>query len=75
MFQTIPFSLITGFCLHTFKCKKQFYLKQFSSIWPIDRALSDATTAGQSGLGSDSNEGALYISQSSSITETSSSEM
>ena len=41
---------------------------QFSSIWPIDRALSGATTPGQSGPGSDHNEGVLRILQSSSIT-------
>ena len=41
---------------------------QFSSIWPIDRALSGATTLGQRGPGSDGNEGVPYIPQSSSIT-------
>ena len=35
------------------------------SIWPIDRTLSGATTWSQSGLGSNSNEGVLYIPQSS----------
>ena len=44
---------------------------QFSSIWPIDRALSDATTLGQSGAGSDGNERVLRIPQSSNITESS----
>ena len=39
------------------------------SIWPIDRTLSGATTPGQSGPGSDGNEGVLSIPQSSSITE------
>ena len=39
-----------------------------SSIWPIDRNLSGATTPDQSGPGSDSNEGVLHIPQSSSIT-------
>ena len=34
-----------------------------SSIWVIDRTLSDATTLGQSGPGSNSNEGVLKISQ------------
>ena len=35
---------------------------QISSIQPIDRAaLSGATTPGQSGLGSDGNEGVLHI--------------
>ena len=47
---------------------------QISSIKPIDRALSDATTPGQSGPGSNSNEGVLHISQSSSITGTSPSD-
>ena len=45
-----------------------------SFIWPIDRALSGATTLGQSGPGSDGNEGALCISQSFSSTEASSSD-
>ena len=39
-----------------------------SSIWPIDWALSGATTSGQSGPRSNGNEGVLFISQSSSIT-------
>ena len=43
---------------------------QFSSIWPIDRALSDATTPGQSRLKSNGNEGVLRIPQSTSITGT-----
>ena len=43
----------------------------FSSIWPIDRTLSGATTLGQSEVGSDGNEGVLCIPQSSSITGTS----
>ena len=47
---------------------------QFSSIWPIDRTLSGATTPGQSGPGSDGNEGLLHIPQSSSITGTSPSD-
>ena len=36
-----------------------------TSIWPIDRTLSDATTPGQSGLRSNGNEGVLQIPQSS----------
>ena len=36
-----------------------------SSIWPIDRTLSGATTSSQSGPGSNSNEGVIHISQSS----------
>ena len=58
LFQTIQFSIST----------------QFSSIWPIDRTLSSATTPGQSGPQSDSNEGVLCFPQNSSITETSPSD-
>ena len=47
---------------------------QFSSIWPIDRTLSDTTTLGQSGPRSDGNEEALCIPQSLSITGTSPSD-
>ena len=43
---------------------------QFSSIWPIDRTLSDATTPDQSGTGHDGNERILSITQISSITGT-----
>ena len=43
----------------------------FSSIWPIDRTWSGATTPDQSGPGSDDNERVLRIPQSSSITGTS----
>ena len=39
-----------------------------SSTWPIDRNLSGATTLGQRGPGSDSNEGILYVLHRSSIT-------
>ena len=46
----------------------------FSSILPIDRALSGATTLSQSGTGSDGNEGVLCIPQSSSIIGTSPSD-
>ena len=37
-------------------------------MWPIDSALSGATTSGQFEPGSDGNEGVHRISQSSSIT-------
>ena len=47
---------------------------EFSSIWPIDSAVSDATTPGQSGPGSDGNDGVFCITQSSSITGTSPSD-
>ena len=42
-----------------------------SSIWPINRTLSGATTPGLSGPGSDGNERVLCIPYSSSITEAS----
>ena len=42
-----------------------------SSIWPIDKTISGTTTTGQSGPGSDGNEGLLRISQTFSITEAS----
>ena len=45
-----------------------------SSIWPIDRTFSDATILGQSGPGSNGNEGVLRIPQSSSIAGASSSD-
>ena len=41
----------------------------FSSIQPIDRALSGATIPDQSGPGSNGNEEVLYIPQSPNITE------
>ena len=64
---------------------KQFYFKQFnlseviclrsnSSISPIDKTPSRATTLSQSGLGSNGSEGVLCIPQSSSITGTSPSD-
>ena len=42
-----------------------------SSICPRDRNLSGASALGQSGPGSDANEGVFCIPQSSSITEAS----
>ena len=51
---------------------KQSDLNQHSLVLSdIHRILSDAITKGQSGPGSDSNEGVLRIPQSSSITGTS----
>ena len=41
-----------------------------SSIWPIARTLSGATTPGQSESGSDANKEVLRIPQRSSITGT-----
>ena len=55
LFQTIQFSIST----------------RFSSIGPIDRALSGANTSCQSGPRIDSNEGILRIPQSSIISGTS----
>ena len=45
-----------------------------SSIWPRDRTLSGATSQGQSGHESNSNERVLYIPKISSITQTSPSD-
>ena len=50
--------------------KQLFQAIQFSTIWPIDRILSGATTPGQSRPRSDGNEGVLHIHQSSSIIGT-----
>ena len=43
---------------------------QFNSIWPIDRALSDATIPGQSRPESHGHENVLRIPQSPGITGT-----
>ena len=51
-------------CKYSFNVEKQFYLK----------ALSGATTPGQSGPGSDVNEEVLHIPQSSSTAGTSPSD-
>ena len=58
LFQTIQFSIST----------------QFTSIWPINRALSGATTLGQDGPRGNGNEEVLRIPQSSRITGTSPSD-
>ena len=65
LFQTIQFSIITQF-----QCQKQFNFKEFSLslstlfsfIRLIDRTLSVANTSGQSGHGSEGNEGILHLS-------------
>ena len=50
----------------------QFSIRmQFSSIWPRDRALSGANIPGQSGPGSNRNEGIFCIPRNTSITGTS----
>ena len=59
------FSLAWVRNLHVIQFSKR---TQFSSIWPIGIALSNATTPGQSGPGSNGNEWMLRIPQSSSIT-------
>ena len=75
------FSLVwVFFCLHTNVKTASFQAihfsinTQFSSIWFIDRTLSGATTPGQSGPGSEGNEGLLHITQKTSITGTSPSD-
>ena len=50
------------------------HLFTHSSIWPIHRTLSDATTLSQSRPGSNGIEEVLHIPQSSSITEASPSD-
>ena len=72
-FQTIQFSISTTVSLSKtvlFQTIQFSISPQISSIWPLDRTLSGTTTPGQSGLGSDGNEGVLRIPQSS-ITGTS----
>ena len=86
LFQTIQFSIqkqfhFKQFCLAqvcSLNVKTVLFQEiqlsistQFTSIWHINRTLSGATTSGQSGPGSDGNEGVLCISQSSSIAGTS----
>ena len=66
LFQAIQFSQTILFQIIQFSISMQF-----NSIQPIDRALSGATIPGQSGPGSNGNEGVLLILQSSSITGTS----
>ena len=70
LFQTIQFSVNTVLMSKTVLFWKiQFCISmQFSSFWPMDRAQSSATTPGQSGAGSDANEGVLRIAPCSSIT-------
>ena len=82
LIQTIQLSIIIVFVYTHLNVKTvvfqtiQFSISsQFSSIWPIDRTLSGATTPGQSEPGSDGNEGIHRIPQSSSITRTSPSDL
>ena len=63
-----------GFIFTPWNCNEIFYKTEivwFSSIWPEDRTLSDATTLGESGSGIDGNKRVLCIPQSSSINATS----
>ena len=70
LFRAVQFSISMKF-----KCQNSKLLKpQLSSIWLIDGPLSGATTLGQSGPGSDGNEGVLHIRQRSSNTRTSQSD-
>ena len=71
LFQTIQFSV------NTVSMSKQFYFlkiqfcisTQFSSILPIYKTQPVSTTQGQSGPGSDGNEGILHIPQSPALLE------
>ena len=66
LFQIIQFSISTQFKYKNSKLSKP----RFSSISPIDRTLSVATTHGQSGPGSDGNKGVFRNPQSSNIIAT-----
>ena len=75
LFQTIQLSKTFLFQAILFGQTIQFSISYaVSSIKPIDRALSGATTPGQSGPGSNGNKGVLRIPQSTSITGTSPSD-
>ena len=69
-FQTIQFSVSTVSISKSvlFQAIHFSISSQFSSIWPIEKILSGATTLGQRRPGSNGNEGVLHIPQSSSIT-------
>ena len=59
LFQIIQFSISTQLQWQKtvlFQTIQFCISAQFSSIWPIDRTLSGATTPSQSGPGSDGNE-------------------
>ena len=64
LYYTIQFSVSTV----TFQTIQFSISLQFNSIQPIDRALSGATSPGQSGPVINSNEGVFSILQSPSIT-------
>ena len=71
LFQTIQFTVFVHTQLNVkaviFQTIQLSISTQFSSIRPIDRALSGTTTPGKSGPGNDGNEGGIYIPQNSSI--------
>ena len=72
----VQFNREKHFYFKLFNLVKQFTSHKYtvSSIQPIDRALSGATTPGQSGPGSNGNEGVLCFPQNPSITGTSPSD-
>ena len=72
LYQTIQFSLSIHFkCQNSPISNQLIKSTQFSSIWPIDRLLSGATTPDQIGPEGDGNEGVLRIPQSSIFTRAS----
>ena len=74
LFPTIQFSVIMQYTYRNISIQaSQFNINtQFSSIWPIKRTLSGATTSGQSRPGIYRTEGVHHIPQSCSIPATSS---
>ena len=77
LIQTIQFSIRIAFVNTQLNIKTVLYQviqfsinMHFSSIWPIYRTLSGATTPCPSGPGSNDNEGVLCILQISSVIET-----
>ena len=71
LYQAIQFSISTVSISKTilFQTIQSSICIQFSSILPIDRTLSGATTPGLSGPGSDGNDGVLCIPQRYNISE------
>ena len=70
LFQTIQLSMSAEFNFKTVLFQSvQFNIStEFSSIWPIDRTLSGATTPEQSGPRRDGNNEVLRIPQSSNMS-------
>ena len=84
LFQTIHFCIQKQFCLNQLSFEEvrslnfkrvifqaiQFsIIIQFSSIWYIDRTLSDAVTLNQGGIGSDGIEEVLRIPKAPAFLE------